>query len=113
MALVIASTALAGSRPRIRSVSSVSAAGSTLIVTSVMAASVPQEPAISLQRSYPVTFFTTRPPDLKVSPRPDTAEKPRKWSRAAPALIRRGPERFAASAPPMVPRPATPPRMVA
>ena len=41
-----------------------------------------------------MTFFTTRPPDLKVSPRPDTAVTPRKWSRAAPALIRRGPERF-------------------
>ena len=113
MAIVIAAMACAGSRPRIRSVSSVSAAGSTLIVTSVMAASVPQEPAINLHRSYPVTFFTTRPPDLKVSPRPDTAAKPRKWSRAAPALMRRGPERFAARAPPIVPRPATPPRMVA
>ena len=52
-----------------------------------------------------MTFFTTRPPDLKVSPRPDTAVTPRKWSRAAPALIRRGPDRLAASAPPSVPAP--------
>ena len=49
--------------------------------------------------------FTTRPPDLKTSARPETAETPRKWSRAAPALMRRGPERFVASAPPSVPRP--------
>ena len=52
-----------------------------------------------------MTFFTTRPPALNVSPRPDTALTPRKWSRAAPALIRRGPERLAASAPPIVPAP--------
>jgi hypothetical protein len=51
MALVIAALAFPGSRPRISTVASVSGAGSTLIVTSVMAASVPHEPAISLQRS--------------------------------------------------------------
>ena len=51
IAAVIAATAVAGSRPRRRTVVSVSGAGSVLIVTSVMAASVPQEPATSLQRS--------------------------------------------------------------
>ena len=49
-----------------------------------------------------MTFLTTRPPDLKLSPRPLTPRKPRKWSRAAPALIRRGPERLQARTPPSV-----------
>ena len=43
--------AAASSRPNTRMVCSVSARGSVLIVTSVMTASVPQEPARSLQRS--------------------------------------------------------------
>ena len=43
--------AAASSRPNTSSVASVSARGSVLIVTSVMTASVPQEPARSLQRS--------------------------------------------------------------
>ena len=51
MAAVMAAIARAGSRPRTNTVASVSGRGSTLIVTSVMTASVPQEPAISLQRS--------------------------------------------------------------
>ncbi len=37
-----------------------------------------------------MTFFITWPPDLKISARPDTARKPSTWSRAAPALMRRG-----------------------
>ena len=51
MAAAIACAARASSRPETITVASVSDFGSTLIVTSVMAASVPQEPAISLQRS--------------------------------------------------------------
>ena len=53
-----------------------SGAGSTLKVTSVMIASVPQLPEMPRQRSTPVTFFITRPPDLKMSPRPFTARRP-------------------------------------
>ena len=56
-----------------------------------------------------MTFFTTRPPDLKVSPRPDTTLTPSMWSRAAPAFSRRGPDRLAESAPPIVP--PLPPRV--
>ena len=41
-----------------------------------MTARVPCEPAMSFDRSYPVTFFITWPPDLKISPRPETARKP-------------------------------------
>jgi uncharacterized protein (UPF0261 family) len=47
----IAWLAWASSRPDINTVSSISGRGKTLIVTSVMAASVPNEPAMSLQRS--------------------------------------------------------------
>ncbi len=47
----MAATARSSSRPRTASVVSVSAAGSTLKVTSVTTASVPQEPAIALERS--------------------------------------------------------------
>ena len=36
--------------------------GQHLQLTSVSTPSVPQEPAISFTRSYPVTFFITRPP---------------------------------------------------
>ena len=51
MAAVIAVIACPGSRPRINSVCSVSGRGNTLIVSSVITASVPQEPAINLHRS--------------------------------------------------------------
>ena len=78
-------------------------------MTSVITASVPKDPAMSFDRSKPVTFLTTVPPDLKVSPRPLTALKPRKWSRAAPTLMRRGPARLHAMAPPMVPASPSPP----
>ena len=42
----------------------VSGAGSTLKLSSVTTDRVPQEPASSLLRSYPVTFLITLPPDL-------------------------------------------------
>ena len=51
MAAAMALRAVASSRLSTSTVSSVSARGSVLSVTSVMAASVPQEPARSLQRS--------------------------------------------------------------
>src|SRR5690348_10388019 len=47
----IAAHASVSPRPATRTVASVSALGSTLMVTSVMAASVPHEPASSLHRS--------------------------------------------------------------
>ena len=50
-----------------------------------------------------MTFFTTLPPVLKLSPKPDTACAPSRWSRAPPALMRRGPASPAAIMPPMVP----------
>ena len=56
-----------------------------------------------------MTFLTTRPPDLIRSPRPVAAWTPSRWSRAAPALIRRGPARLQAKAPPIVPPSAGPP----
>ena len=50
-AAAMARTAAASSRPARITVASVSGRGSTLIVTSVIAASVPKEPAMSLHRS--------------------------------------------------------------
>ena len=51
IAAAIARWPRASSRPRTSTVASVSGRGSVLMVTSVIAASVPNEPAISLQRS--------------------------------------------------------------
>ena len=51
IAALIACAAFASSRPSTSSVCSVSARGSTFTVTSVIAPSVPHEPAITLQRS--------------------------------------------------------------
>src|SRR5690606_14834489 len=72
------STADAASRDGSNTVDSVSGAGATRTVTEASTASVPHEPAISFGRSYPVTFFTTRPPALNGTPSPLTAAKPRK-----------------------------------
>ena len=49
-----------------------------------------------------MTFFITRPPDFTTSPRPLTKRTPIRLSRAAPAMIRRGPEMFIAATAPMV-----------
>ena len=105
-----ASTARPSSRPGRTSVAERSGIGSTLKVTSVRNPSVPQEPAISFTRSSPVTFFITRPPDFIASPRPLTKRTPMRLSRAAPAMIRRGPEMFAAATAPMVGSPVEPRR---
>ncbi len=69
---------------------------------------MPWAPAISFTRSRPVTFFITRPPDLIASPRPLTKRTPIRLSRAAPALIRRGPELLIDATAPMVGSPVVP-----
>ena len=48
----------------------VSGFGNTLIESSVSTVKVPKDPDNNLHKSYPVTFFTTVPPDLIVSPFP-------------------------------------------
>jgi hypothetical protein len=79
-----------------------SAAGSTFSATSVRTPSVPWAPLSSLQRSRPVTFFSTRPPERKISPSPATARMPSTWSRIAPHMMRRGPDRLVETTPPSV-----------
>jgi hypothetical protein len=79
-----------------------SGVGSTFNVTSVMTPRVPWLPVSSLQRSRPVTFFSTRPPERMTSPVPLTARMPSTWSRIAPHATRRGPDRLAATTPPTV-----------
>ena len=103
------STAISSGSPSRISVAVSSGIGWTLNVTSHMTASVPQLPARPRHRSRPVTFFITRPPDLKTSPRPLTARTPRRWSRAAPTRMRRAPDMLVANTPAMVPSPASPP----
>ena len=57
-----------------------------------------------------MTFFSTRPPERITSPRPFTARTPITWSRIAPQATRRGPDRLAATTPPIVctPSPSKP-----
>ena len=81
----------------------VSGLGTTLIDSSVNTVSVPKEPANNLLKSYPVTFFTTVPPDLIVSPFPLIPWNPNKWSRALPDLNLLEPEKLQAIAPPIEP----------
>jgi hypothetical protein len=57
-----------------------------------------------------VTFFMTRPPDVTASPCPLTKRTPIRLSRAAPAMMRRGPETFAAATAPMLGVPVEPSR---
>ena len=78
--------------------------GRVLKVISVKATKVPWEPQINLLRSYPVTFFTTLPPDFIISPFPLTPLKPRTWSLTLPALNRLGPEILHATCPAAVPK---------
>jgi len=51
--------------------------GNTLKVISVRAVNVPKDPVTNFERSYPVTFLTTVPPDLIISPLPLTPLNPR------------------------------------
>ena len=53
--------------------------------------------------SYPVTFFTTRPPDRASVPSAPTTLMPITQSRAVPNPCRSGPDAFAASTPATVP----------
>ena len=77
--------------------------GKTLIETSVKTANVPKEPDSSLLKSYPVTFFTTVPPDFIISPFPFTPWKPRTWSLALPTLNLLGPAKLQEITPPIDP----------
>ncbi len=70
--------------------------------TSVSRPSVPSAPVMSRATSKPATFFITRPPNERSSPLPSTMRTPRMMSRTAPAYGRRGPERPAATNPPIV-----------
>ena len=51
--------------------------GKTFKVISLNTRRVPKEPVTNLDKSYPVTFFTTVPPDLIFSPLPLYPLKPR------------------------------------
>ena len=68
--------AASSASPKNRIVRLSGAIGSTLNVTSVNTASVPQEPDRPRTRSTPVTFFFTCPPDLMAAPSPFTPRTP-------------------------------------
>ena len=77
--------------------------GKTLNVISVKATNVPKDPVTNLERSYPVTFFTTVPPDLIISPFPLIPLKPRTWSLTLPTLNLLEPEKLVDKYPAAVP----------
>ena len=52
--------------------------------------------------------LTNLPPLRSTSPAPFTKRTPSRWSRIAPATIRRGPDRLVATMPPMVAGSAAP-----
>ena len=106
-AAVMTLPAILGSSQATRMLPDCSSHGMTFKFTVCMTPNVPNDPDISFDKSKPVTFFITRPPDLKSSARPETASNPNKWSRAAPTLIRRGPAILVATRPPMVPASGT------
>ena len=76
--------------------------GSTRSATDVMMPSVPSEPHHNRIRSYPVTFFTTRPPAFTSSPSARSTVIPRTKSRGRPCRVRSGPPIPTASTPPSV-----------
>ena len=51
--------------------------GNTFKVISLSPTRVQNDPVINFDKSYPVTFFTTVPPDLTFSPFPLNPLKPR------------------------------------
>ena len=55
-----------------------------------------------------MTFFITRPPFFTTAPVPSTNRTPIMLSRQAPTWIRRGPEAFIATTPPIVGTPFPP-----
>ena len=63
------------------------------------ATKVPKEPDTTLDKSYPVTFFTTVPPDFMMSPLPFTPLNPNTKSRTLPTLNLREPAKFVATHP--------------
>ena len=63
---------------------------------------MPSEPHNRRETSKPATFFITWPPKRSRSPLPVSRRVPSTKSRAAPAYMRRGPERPAAITPPSV-----------
>ncbi len=69
-------------------------------LTSVMMPKPPKPPISSLARSYPATFFTTRPPVLTTWPSPVTTVSPTTWSRMKPKPSRSGPAVAVASTEP-------------
>ena len=77
--------------------------GRTLIEISVNTVKVPKEPDNILLRSYPVTFFTTVPPDFIVSPLPLIPWNPRTWSLTLPTLNLLGPAKLHETTPPIEP----------
>ena len=77
--------------------------GNTLKVISVSATNVPKDPVTNFERSYPVTFFTTVPPDLIISPFPFIPLNPRTWSLILPTLNLLEPEKLHDSWPAAVP----------
>ena len=103
IAAVMACTAIFASSQGTITVRVFSGTGMAFNVRVCITPNVPNDPAINLDKSNPVTFFITRPPDLKSSPRPLTASNPKTWSRAAPDFNRRGPEMLVATSPPSVP----------
>ena len=65
--------------------------------------SVPKDPDTNLLKSYPVTFLTTVPPDLIVSPFPLIPWNPSMWSRTLPTLNLRDPAKLHETTPPIEP----------
>ena len=72
-------------------------------MTSVRATNVPKEPLTNLDKSYPVTFLTTVPPDLIMSPFPFTPLKPKIKSLTLPTLNLLEPAKLQETHPPAVP----------
>src|ERR1051325_7625995 len=63
---------------------------------STITPNAPNAPASSRVRSYPATFFTTRPPLCTSRPSPMTNVTPSRWSRTGPNTWRRSPALAAA-----------------
>ena len=74
-----------GGRAPARSSAPICGRGRHLIDTSRITPSVPSDPAMSRETSKPATFFMTRPPNDRSSPRPSSRRTPSTTSRTAPA----------------------------
>src|SRR4029453_9939108 len=88
--------------PSNRSVRRAGGSGRTFSATCTITPMVPSDPATSLWRSYPVTFFTVRAPLRTSRPSPVTISASRTVSRSAPNLNRRGLDAPLAITPPTV-----------